>query len=47
MQSWYNEMTDKQRMLVWVVSGVSILVYGIGILLCAGLLYLHYGQERR
>lgn len=47
MQSWYNEMTDKQRILVWVVSAGMIFVFGTGLILCAGLLYLHFGQERR
>jgi hypothetical protein len=47
MQSWYNEMTGKQRMLVWVISAGLIFFYGTGLILCAILLYLHFGGERR
>ncbi len=47
MQSWYNGMTDRQRVLVWVISIGLIFLAGSGLILCAGLLYLHFGQERR
>ena len=46
LQSWYNSMTNKQRLLVWVVSVIGIAVYGVGIATSVLLAYLHFGAEK-
>lgn len=43
---WYWSMTYRQRVLCWIVSIGSIIVYGIGIVFVILLLYCQLGKER-
>lgn len=43
---WYWNMTLGQRWLCWIVAAGSILLYGVGIILCIILLYGHLGKSR-
>jgi len=46
MQSWYNSLNQKQTLLLWGASILSILVYGIGLIPLTLLAYLHFGQDK-
>lgn len=43
---WYWSMTVKQRKLCWIVSILSIVLWGIGLIGIVILLYCQFGKER-
>jgi hypothetical protein len=44
LQNWYHtSITVGQRRLLWIVSVLLIMVFGIGLIPLAFLLYLHLG----
>jgi len=45
MQSWYQNLTKAQRALLYFVSIVLILVWGIGLIPLTFLLYLKFGSS--
>ena len=46
LQSWYHDsITVGQRRLLWIVSGLLILVFGVGLIPLAFLMYLHLGRS--
>lgn len=45
LQSWYDDMTGSQRMLIWLVSLASIIFAGAGIAATLMMLYLKFGSR--
>jgi hypothetical protein len=45
LNKWYVGMTHNQRKLVWIVSILAIVAYGIGVPTTLLLLYLHLGAR--
>jgi hypothetical protein len=46
LQNWYhNGITVGQRRLLWIVSVLLIMVFGVGLIPLAFLLYLHLGEH--
>ena len=45
-EDWYVRLTEGQRTLLWCLSLILILVYGIGLLLIAILLFKELGRPR-
>jgi hypothetical protein len=46
MQNWYDSTNKNQKILMWTISSVLILVYGIGLAPLALLTYLHLGTKK-
>ncbi|MCE9679431.1 hypothetical protein LZP69_09625 [Shewanella sp. AS1] len=44
MKNWYKKMTKGQKIFVYLVSMALVLVYGIGLLPLAILIYLQLGE---
>ena len=45
MTNWYRDMKDAQRVMVWSVSSILVLVGGLGLPIVLVLLYCKLGQE--
>lgn len=45
MKNWYENMAKGQKVFVYLVSTALVLVYGIGLLPLAVLIYLELGQR--
>jgi len=45
MKNWYKNMTKGQKVFVYLVSTATILVFGIGLIPLAILIYLELGQR--
>jgi hypothetical protein len=45
MKNWYKKMPKGQKIFVYLVSIALVLVYGIGLLPLAILIYLELGQR--
>lgn len=46
MQAWYNGNTKAQKILMYIVSVLFIVFYGIGLPPLLLLLYLEFGKKR-
>lgn len=46
MQAWYNSTNKKQKILLWGVSALLIMVYGSGLVGLAILSYLEFGSNK-
>ena len=46
LQNWYNSITPWQRKFLWILSILLILVYGIGLIPLALLIYLKLGNQK-
>jgi hypothetical protein len=47
VKNWYKNMTKGQKLFVYFVSAGLVLVYGIGLLPLAVLIYLGLGERGR
>lgn len=45
MAAWYKEMSKGQKVFVYLVSSALVLVFGIGLLPLAVLIYFELGQK--
>ena len=46
LQDWYNNITPWQRYFLWILSLLLVVVYGIGLIPLALLIYLKLGNQR-
>ncbi len=46
LQKWYNGMTYGQRLFVWIVSGMLIFIYGVGLIPLSILIYCKLGTSK-
>lgn len=46
MQNWYDNINLNQKKLLWIVSFLAILFYGIGLIPTILLAYLHFGSKK-
>lgn len=44
MSAWYWRLTNEQRIFIWVVSGLLVLFYGVGLVPLAILTFIRLGS---
>ena len=47
IEDWYRDMLKSQKILVYLVSIALVIVWGVGLLLLAILIYLELGERGR
>ncbi len=47
MQEWYDSTNKKQKLLMWGISSILILVYATGLLPLSILTYLEFGSSKK
>lgn len=45
MKDWYKNITKEQKIFIYLVSAALVLVYAVGLLPLAVLIYLELGQR--
>jgi len=46
MQEWYNSTNKNQKILMWSVSTILIMLYGTGLVLLVVLTFLQLGSNK-
>ncbi len=46
LAEWYNKQTKGQLILMYFISFICILIYGIGLIFLAFLIYLELGKRK-
>lgn len=47
MQEWYNSIKISQKVLIYILSTMAILIFGIGLVILAVLVYLELGSDNQ